>query len=68
VTEEAAAAHHALTVVENVVEVVPAAAEAAVSGTPLLAWLLKRVRAKGPVDAVKGYAAEVLAVLMQVRP
>jgi hypothetical protein len=45
----------------------PALAEAVLSRTKLLKWLLARLRVKGPCDSNKQYASEVLSILMQVR-
>lgn len=52
-------------VIENLVSFRPSLADTLVSSTDLLDWLLKRVRKKGPYDQNKGYASEILAILMQ---
>ncbi|OQR69458.1 beta-catenin protein 1-like [Tropilaelaps mercedesae] len=64
VKEEADGLHHSLAVVEHITEFRPDyAAAAAQEG--LMAFLLKRLRAKMPFDANKLYVSEILAILLQ---
>ena len=65
--DEAAAAHSCLAIFESVLEARPEAAARLCATTPLLGWLLQRVQAR-PFHAVKLYASEVLALLLQQQP
>lgn len=63
-TAEAQAVHNTLGIVENLLEVRPSLCS--VSGTSgLLAWLLKRLRAKMVFEPNKLYASEILAICVQ---
>ncbi|KAG8232430.1 hypothetical protein J437_LFUL012861 [Ladona fulva] len=67
VKEEAEGVHNTLAIFENLSECRPEICpEAAKQG--LLAWVLKRLRAKGPFDANKLYTSEVLAIILQQHP
>ncbi|XP_071440545.1 beta-catenin-like protein 1 [Hetaerina americana] len=67
VKEEAEGVHNTLSIFENLSECRPEVCpEAAKQG--LLAWVLRRLRVKGPFDANKLYASEVLAILLQSHP
>lgn len=57
----------ALSFMENAIEVSPVAAEALALRTPILRWLLARIKAKGEADSNKQSAAELLAILVQAR-
>ncbi|KAK6185496.1 hypothetical protein SNE40_007717 [Patella caerulea] len=64
VKEEADGVHNTLAIIENITEFRPDVChEAAQQG--LLQWLLKRIKAKMPVDDNKVYASEILAILLQ---
>ncbi|XP_022658966.1 beta-catenin-like protein 1 isoform X2 [Varroa jacobsoni] len=64
IKEEADGVHHSLAVIEHIAEFRPEyAASAAQEG--LMAFLLRRLRAKMPFDANKLYASEILAILLQ---
>nr|XP_027238649.1 beta-catenin-like protein 1 isoform X1 [Penaeus vannamei]ARE72526.1 beta-catenin-like protein 1 [Penaeus vannamei] len=61
---EADGVHNSLGIIENLAEVrVQVCRDAGPGG--LLAWLLKRLRAKLPFDANKLYSSEILAICMQ---
>ena len=64
VPEEAAAVAHGLSILENLVELVPEVATAVVEKTGLLRWLLARLRAP-EAGGNRQYASEILAVLLQ---
>ncbi|KHN88155.1 Beta-catenin-like protein 1 [Toxocara canis] len=64
VKDEADAIHNALSVVENVLDFQPAYAEQCV-GQGLFTWLLRRATQRGPLDANKMFASELLALLLQ---
>lgn len=64
VAEEAGAVNNCLAILENLVEVQPALADAAVERTELLKWLLSRLRPR-EADSNKQYASEILAILCQ---
>ena len=72
VPEEAAAAADALAVLQNAVEVDPAAAASSLSTGPLLPWLLSRCappkKGAPPLTSVAGAASETLAALAQASP
>ncbi|KAL3230317.1 hypothetical protein MRX96_023376, partial [Rhipicephalus microplus] len=62
VKEEAEGVHNTLAIVENLAEFRPELSiEAAQQG--LLAWILKRLKAKMPFDANKLYCSEILSYL-----
>lgn len=61
---EADGVHNSLGIIENLAEVRPEISGEAGPGG-LLAWLLKRLRAKLPFDANKLYASEILAIGIQ---
>lgn len=61
---EADGVHNSLGIIENLAEVRPEMCTEAGPGG-LLAWLLKRLRAKLPFDANKLYASEILAICIQ---
>ncbi|XP_028968634.1 beta-catenin-like protein 1 [Galendromus occidentalis] len=62
--EESEGVHNSLAVVEHIIEFRPEyAVNAAQEG--LMAYLLKRLRAKLPFDTNKLYASEILAILLQ---
>ncbi|XP_075734066.1 beta-catenin-like protein 1 [Rhipicephalus microplus] len=64
VKEEAEGVHNTLAIVENLAEFRPELSiEAAQQG--LLAWILKRLKAKMPFDANKLYCSEILSILLQ---
>jgi len=64
VKEEADGVHNSLGIVENLAESRPSmVTEAANEG--LMAWILKRLKAKMPFDDNKLYASEILAILLQ---
>jgi beta-catenin-like protein 1 len=65
--DEAQAAHSTLSVFESILEARPEAADELAQRTPLLTWLLNRVKLRG-FHAVKLYASELLALLLQQRP
>lgn len=56
-----------MSILENSIEIDPRVAEQLLTQTPLLKWLLGRVKTKGEVDSNKQYASELLAILVQVR-
>lgn len=62
---DANAIFHLLGVVENLVSLRPTLAKETVTGTKLLAWLMARIKRKGPHDQNRGYAGELLAILLQ---
>ncbi|XP_071512891.1 beta-catenin-like protein 1 isoform X1 [Panulirus ornatus] len=61
---EADGVHNTLGIIENLAEVHPEICSEAGPGG-LLAWLLKRLRAKLPFDANKLYTSEILAICVQ---
>ncbi|KAK7071428.1 Beta-catenin-like protein 1, partial [Halocaridina rubra] len=61
---EADGVHNSLGIIENLAEVRPEVCGGAGPGG-LLAWLLKRLRAKLAFDANKLYASEILAICLQ---
>ncbi|XP_050050869.1 beta-catenin-like protein 1 isoform X1 [Dermacentor andersoni] len=64
VKEEAEGVHNTLAIVENLAEFRPELSiQAAQQG--LLAWILKRLKAKMPFDANKLYCSEILSILLQ---
>ncbi|XP_065163818.1 beta-catenin-like protein 1 [Atheta coriaria] len=64
VKEEADGVHNSLAIVENLTELRPEiCVDAAKQG--LLQWILKRLKVKGPFDANKLYACEMLSILLQ---
>jgi len=64
VKEESDGVHNSLGIVENMAESRPSmVTEAANEG--LMAWLLKRLKAKIPFDENKLYSSEILAILLQ---
>lgn len=64
VKEESDGVHNSLGIVENMAESRPSmVTEAANEG--LMAWILKRLKAKIPFDENKLYASEILAILLQ---
>ena len=65
--DEADAIHSTLSIFESVLEARPEAADDVAQKTPLLPWILNRVRTRG-FHAVKLYASELLALLLQQRP
>uniref|UniRef100_F1L3Q7 Beta-catenin-like protein 1 n=1 Tax=Ascaris suum TaxID=6253 RepID=F1L3Q7_ASCSU len=64
IKDEADAIHNALSVVENVLDFRPAYAEQCVN-QGLFTWLLRRATQRGPLDANKMFASELLALLLQ---
>ncbi|VDM98064.1 unnamed protein product [Thelazia callipaeda] len=64
VKDEADAIHNALSVVENVLDFRPAFANVCVE-QGLFSWLLRRGTLRGPLDANKMFASELLASLLQ---
>ena len=65
--DEAAATHSTLSIFESILEARPEMANDIAQKTPLLGWLLNRVRVRG-FHAVKLYASELLALLLQQQP
>ena len=65
--DEAPAVHSTLTIFESVLEARPDTATALAQRTPLLPWLLNRVKARG-FHANKLFASELLALLLQQQP
>ena len=65
--DEAQAVHSTLAVFEAVLEARPDASEALAQKTPLLPWLLNRVKTRG-FHANKLFASELLALLLQQQP
>ncbi|XP_037558676.1 LOW QUALITY PROTEIN: beta-catenin-like protein 1 [Dermacentor silvarum] len=64
VKEEAEGVHNTLAIVENLAEFRPELSiQAAQQG--LLAWILKRLKAKMPFDSNKLYCSEILSILLQ---
>ncbi|CAN7991063.1 unnamed protein product [Ixodes hexagonus] len=64
IKEESEGVHNTLAIVENVAEFRPElSVQAAEQG--LLAWILKRLKAKMPFDANKLYCSEILSILLQ---
>ncbi|RNA11195.1 beta-catenin 1, partial [Brachionus plicatilis] len=62
--DESEAVHNTLAIFENIIEAHPSlCVESSKQG--LLAWLLKRIKFKGPFDSNKLYAAELLSILVQ---
>nr|CAG4646150.1 EOG090X03ST [Macrothrix elegans] len=66
-TEEADGVHNSLAIIENLTEIRPEVCLQA-SQQGLLAWLLKRLKAKMPFDANKLYCSEILSILLQGTP
>ena len=68
VTEEAESVYHALSLLENMLELKPAVAERLVAGAsdqkPIQGWLLRRVGAPEH-DSNRLYASEILTILLQ---
>lgn len=64
VKQESDGVHNTLGIIENLAELRPEICNDAGPGG-LLAWLLKRLRAKMPFDANKLYASEILAICLQ---
>eukprot|EP00242_Pyramimonas_sp_CCMP2087_P011677 CAMPEP_0198198424 /NCGR_PEP_ID=MMETSP1445-20131203/1901_1 /TAXON_ID=36898 /ORGANISM="Pyramimonas sp., Strain CCMP2087" /LENGTH=584 /DNA_ID=CAMNT_0043867989 /DNA_START=217 /DNA_END=1968 /DNA_ORIENTATION=+ len=64
IPEEASAVFNSLGVIENMMEVRKEIAEAALTRTKLLRWLLSRIKPR-EFDSNKFYAAELLSILMQ---
>nr|CAB3234362.1 beta-catenin-like protein 1 [Phallusia mammillata] len=64
VKEEANGVYNSLSVVENMLEVKPTLGPA-FAQQGLLAWLLKRIKAKMPFDSNKLYSSEILSILLQ---
>lgn len=66
---DAQAIYHTLGAIENLVSSRVALSERLVAKTPFLTWTLQRLananRSKSGVDQNKGYAAELLAILLQ---
>nr|CAI5816876.1 unnamed protein product [Callosobruchus analis] len=64
VKEEAEGVHNTLSIVENLTELKSEiTTEAGKQG--LLGWLLRRLKVKGPFDANKLYASEMMSILLQ---
>ncbi|VEN59232.1 unnamed protein product [Callosobruchus maculatus] len=64
VKEEADGVHNTLSIVENLTELKSEiTTEAGKQG--LLGWLLRRLKVKGPFDANKLYASEMMSILLQ---
>ena len=64
VKEEANGVHNSLAVIENVLEL-KADLAPTLAQQGLLAWILKRIKAKMPFDANKLYCSEILSILLQ---
>lgn len=62
--DEADGVYNTFAVVENMIDFRPEICQLAVE-QGLLAWILKRLRAKIPYDANRSYGSEILAVLLQ---
>ncbi|CAG0895016.1 unnamed protein product [Cyprideis torosa] len=62
--EDEEGVHNALSIMENVVELRPSAAET-LAQQGVLAWILKRLRSKIRFDANKLYVSEILSIFMQ---
>ncbi|WFD36671.1 hypothetical protein MCUN1_003558 [Malassezia cuniculi] len=56
--------YHTLGVIENLVSLDDGIAKRLVSDTPLISWLLNRMRARG-FDQNKAYAGELLSIVLQ---
>ena len=65
--DEAQAVHSTLTIFESVLEAAPEAATTLAQKTPLMPWLLARVKTRG-FHANKLFASELLALLVQQHP
>ena len=65
--DDAGAAHSTLSIFESMLEARPETSPELAQKTPLLSWLLKRVKTRG-FHAVKLYASELLALLLQQQP
>ena len=65
--DEAQAVHSTLTIFESILEARPDAAETLAQRTPLLTWLLTRVKTRG-FHANKLFASELLNLLIQQHP
>ena len=65
--DDASAIHSTLSIFEAFLEARPEMAETLGQKTPLLQWLLNRIKARG-FHAVKLYASELLALLLQQQP
>ncbi|CAN8000383.1 unnamed protein product [Ixodes pacificus] len=64
IKEESEGVHNTLAIIENLAEFRPElSVQAAEQG--LLAWILKRLKAKMPFDANKLYCSEILSILLQ---
>nr|CAH7728166.1 unnamed protein product [Callosobruchus chinensis] len=64
VKEEAEGVHNTLSIVENLTELKSEiTTEAGKQG--LLGWILRRLKVKGPFDANKLYASEMMSILLQ---
>lgn len=61
--EEATAVYRALSIVENMVELRPTAADAIVKETRLLQWLVSQLNPKVEIDSNKQYACEIVSIL-----
>nr|CAG4645437.1 EOG090X03ST [Lynceus sp. MCZ IZ 141354] len=64
VSEEADGVHYSLAIIENLTEAKPEICLQSVQ-QGLMAWLLKRIRVKGPFDPVKLYTSEILSIVLQ---
>ncbi|CAK8697603.1 unnamed protein product [Clavelina lepadiformis] len=64
VKEEATGVHNSLAVIENILELKPELC-ATLSRQGLLAWILKRLKAKIPFDSNKLYCSEILSIILQ---
>lgn len=62
VKEEAEGVYNSLAIIENLTDYKP---DLSKDAQPLIAWILKRLRAKMPFDGNKLYASEILSILMQ---
>ncbi|PWN49452.1 hypothetical protein IE53DRAFT_388314 [Violaceomyces palustris] len=61
---DAQAIFHTLGALENLVSFKPSLAESLVQETEFLKWTLERVKRKGGYDQNKGYAGEMLAIVL----
>eukprot|EP00054_Salpingoeca_dolichothecata_P021807 m.140791 g.140791 ORF g.140791 m.140791 type:complete len:582 (-) comp24123_c0_seq4:13-1758(-) len=64
VREDAEGVHHAMGVLENMLEIDPSLAETLVEKSEFLDWLLNRLKSRD-FDDNKQYASEILAILVQ---